>query len=309
MTEAERFRRIYRLVHAGHPACLADEWLSRACADARGRARERPIVWSRRNGPWQRHQVIFIGAAPGNAGGKGGGLLGAHGTRIPFGGDIAGANLDVLLGSIGLDRNHTFLTAALNQLPATGGGEPATAEITAPVGACRSSLHLLRATVLASGPVLLVALGNVALRALVAALRLEGSDVPPGPLPSLDRVRRAGIERGRVAEWPAALSLPAAFGRAWRSAWHESPRLHVLLLTHPSAQNMSPFAGRETLFHTRMLAARAALRTAAATLLGWQLPAHRPEPSAVGIYELPEWRDLIGPRHRQLDRLWREQGV
>jgi uracil-DNA glycosylase len=124
---------------------------------------------------------MFVGAAPGNAGGKGGGLLGAHGTRIPFGGDIAGANLDALLGSIGLDRNHTFLTAALNQLPAAGGGEPATAEIMAPVGAWRSSLHLLRATVLACGPVLIVALGNVAIRALVAALSSRVRRRPAAP--------------------------------------------------------------------------------------------------------------------------------
>src|SRR5690606_15560808 len=93
MDEDARFREIYRRAHARHPACLNDEWLSQPCTDARGRVAPRPIVWSRRNGPWRRHQLLFVGSAPGNAGGKGAGELGAHGTRIPFGGDIAGANL------------------------------------------------------------------------------------------------------------------------------------------------------------------------------------------------------------------------
>src|SRR5262245_31682642 len=97
----QRFQAIFRKLHAHHPNCLRDEWVSTPCADAKGNPVPRPIVWSRRNGPWQRSAVLFIGAAPGNAGGKGAGIMGAHGTRIPFGGDIAGANLDVLLASIG----------------------------------------------------------------------------------------------------------------------------------------------------------------------------------------------------------------
>jgi uracil-DNA glycosylase len=309
MARADRFRRIYRRAHAGHPACLADEWLTHPCRDATGRITQRPIVWSRRNGPWHRHQVIFVGAAPGNAGGKGAGPLGAHATRIPFGGDLAGANLDVLLGSIGLDRNHTFLTAALNHLPAAGGGEPSLAEITAPVGDYPSSLHLLRDTVIACGPSLLVALGNVAIRALSAALGLEPGDDPPARMPTLDRIRSAGIQRNRLLAWPAELTIADDFTRDWDAAWSGPPRIHVLLITHPSAQNMSPFARTETRFHTRMLEARAALRAAASRLFGWPLPAVRPNSPTRGVYSLPEWRELIAPRHEQLDALWRSKGI
>jgi len=306
--EAARFRRIFRQAHAGHPGCLADEWLRQPCADAQGRASARPVVWSRRNGPWQPHGVIFVGAAPGNAGGKGAGRLGAHGTRIPFGGDIAGANLDVLLGSVGLDRNRTFLTAALNQLPAAGGGEPSAAEILAPVGDYPSSLHLLRDTIIACRPRLVVALGNVALRALAAALQLA-DDAPPGRIPTLSRILGAGIARDQPLPWPAALPLARHFARSWQAAWHQPPRLHVLLITHPSAQNMSPHARRDTLFHTRMLDARAALQHAVTTVLGWPLPTVRPPPPSDGIYALPEWRDLIAPRHALLDQLWRARDV
>src|SRR5262245_62057919 len=119
MTE-DLFRTIFRKAHAAHPNCLRDEWVSESCRDARGRPVDRPIVWSRRNGPWHPVDLLLVGAAPGNAGGKGSGTLGAHATRIPFGGDIAGANLDVLLGSIGKTRNDVFITASLNMLPAAG---------------------------------------------------------------------------------------------------------------------------------------------------------------------------------------------
>jgi hypothetical protein len=72
----ERFRAIFRKLHAEHPNCLHDEWLSTPCTLASGAPADRPIVWSRRNGPWQQSDVLFIGAAPGNAGGKGAGILG-----------------------------------------------------------------------------------------------------------------------------------------------------------------------------------------------------------------------------------------
>ena len=305
--EVQRFRRIFERVHAAHPRCLTDEWLSEPCRLADGTVAPRPIVWSRRNGPWHRHSVLWIGAAPGNAGGKGAGALGAHGTRIPFGGDIGGANFDVLLSTIGLDRNRTFVAAALNQLPARGGGEPSPAEILAPVGDYPSSLHLLRDTIIAVGPRLLVALGNVALRAVVAAARLDPS--APPRLPSLDRLARAGLSRGRPTPWPAAEPPGRDFLDGWEAAWPGEPLPVLLWLTHPSAQNMSPFARVGTAFHTRMLEAQAALRLAVQECLGRDVPAVRPLFPADGIYALPEWRDLVGPRHTQLDRLWREKGV
>lgn len=308
MDEDARFREIYRRVHAGHPTCLADEWLTQPCTDRRGRIADRPIVWSRRNGPWRRHDLIFVGAAPGNAGGKGAGGLGAHGTRIPFGGDIAGANLDVLLGSIGITRNDTFITATLNHLPDAGGGEPTLPEIQAPVGEYPSSIHLLRDTLIACAPRLVVALGNVAVRAIFAAGRLEDAR-PPASLPTSGRIEKAGVRRGGLAAWPDTLPLSASFRETWRDAHGAEPDFLLLQLTHPSAQNMSPFARVETAFHTRMRDARAALRSAVHERFGWPLPATRaPEPDD-GIYALPEWRELVRPRHARLDSLWREKGI
>ena len=304
--EALRFRRIFERVHAGHPRCLEDEWLAEPCRLADGTVSPRPIVWSRRNGPWRHHEVLWVGAAPGNAGGKGAGDLGAHGTRIPFGGDVGGANFDVLLSTIGLDRNRTFVVAALNQLPARGGGEPTFAELAAPVGDYPSSLHLLRDTLLAVGPRLVIALGNVGLRATLAAAQLEAG---PLRLPSLARLEKAGLSRGRGVAWPEAERPDPGFQALWAESWPDRPPPALLWLTHPSAQNMSPYARVETAFHRRMLEAQDALRRAARECLGIAVPAERPGFPTEGIYALPEWRERVGPRHAQLDRLWREKGV
>ena len=244
--------------------------------------------------------MIFVGAAPGNAGGMGKGILGAHGTRIPFGGDIAGANLDALMGSIGLDRNHTFIIASLNQLPARGGGEPTSAELLAPVGAYPNSLCIVRDTMLAAGPTLVVALGNVAMRAILAAV------TTPDKVPSLGAVQKTGAKRNHTI--PLDEIADSGSRTAFRSQWDRGlPDL--LWLTHPSAQNMSPFARPETFFHTRMVEAINALRAAVLKIPGWRLPDVRPPHPKDGIYALPEWRELIAARHAELDALWRAKGV
>ena len=299
----QRFRTIYARAHARHPACLLDEWLTQACRDAQGRP-VTPIVWSRRNGPWQRVSVLWVGAAPGNAGGKGQGSLGAHGTRIPFGGDIAGANLEVLLGSIGLDRNHAFIVGAYNSLPARGGGEPTPAELKAPVGDYSSSIHLLRDTLVATGAGLVVALGNVGLRTIAGAITGEHAD-----LPTLARVERGGMVRGNAAPAASLGEISPSFQQAWSQAWDGAPTPRVLWLTHPSAQNMSPFAGPETLFHQRMREARRQLRRAARDCLVVAPPARRPPIPDRGIYALREWKDDIAPRFARMDRLWRAHGI
>jgi uracil-DNA glycosylase len=326
--EEERFRRIFRSAHADHAACATDEWLMQPCRGADGVAADRPLVWSRRNGAWQRVAVLWVGAAPGNAGGLGSSDLGAHGTRIPFGGDIAGGNLDVLLASIGLSRNDTFIVASLNQLPARGGGEPTTAELAAPVGLLPDSVALLRDTVIAAGPTLVVALGNVALRTLAAALTRPDRAAPAEPrlcsppgsthalavprLPGVKRLEAAGFRRGTPRRWPDdAMPRDASFVREWRRAWDAEPAFHVLPLLHPSAQNMSPFAGVLTQFHRRMVETRDALVAAVTATLGVQPPHPRP-PVPVegpGIYDLPEWRLRIGERHARFDELWRRAGV
>ena len=282
------------------------------CEAVSAAGRPSPLSWSRRNGPWRPVDVLFVGAAPGNAGGKGAGDLGAHATRIPFGGDIAGANLDVLLASAGLTRDDIFIVAALNRLPDAGGGEPTQRELAEPVGDYPTSVHLLRDTMFATQPRLLVALGNVGLRCAIAAARLAAPGVRTDklPLPSLDALKKHGLERGRVAAWPDALPPDADFVAA-----RGSPMPSILWLTHPSAQNMSPYARVETAFHTRMLDARDALRAAVHGVLGSALPDVRTDVPQHGngrahsVYDLPEWIDAIGPRHAALARLWREKGV
>ncbi|MFW6080014.1 MAG: uracil-DNA glycosylase family protein [Gemmatimonadota bacterium] len=303
-----RFRRIHRRLHAGHARCRDDEWLTEPCRGTDGEPVDRPVVWSRRNGAWRRVSILWVGAAPGNAGGRGDGELGAHGTRIPFGGDIAGANLDVLFASIGLSRNDTFITAALNRLPERGGGEPRVRELVAPAGDYASSIHALHDTMIAAGPRLLVALGNVAVRTVFAAARL---DAEPLRLPTLRRLRRTGIERGRARAWPDEEPPAERMLSGWREAWRDAPMPHLLWLTHPSAQNMSPYAGLDTGFHTRMRAARDALRAAVEQILGREPPNERPSVplEGEGVYGLPAWRERVGPRHRELDSLWSAKGV
>lgn len=312
--EERRFRRIFRRAHASHGDCLDDEWLMAPCRLGNGTEAERSLVWSRRNGPWRRMEVLWVGAAPGNAGGMGSGDMGAHATRIPFGGDIAGANLDLLLESAGLDRNATFLVAALNQLPDRGGGEPSVAELRRPVGDYPTSAHLLRDTLLAAGPRLVVALGNVGLRMTVAAAMLGGRDRLT--LPGLPRLEAAGLQRGRAAAWPGGeLSPDAEFLDAWRHTTGDAPLPRLLWLLHPSAQNMSPYAGPATAFHARMVETRSALRSAVLDLFGE--PVATPEVAAggeasgaaTGVYALPEWRRSVGPRHRELVALWRKKGL
>jgi uracil-DNA glycosylase len=317
-----RFRAVFRAAHAHHASCAADEWLNEPCRDTAGRLADRPLVWSRRNGAWRRVEILWIGAAPGNAGGLGAGARGAHGTRIPFGGDIAGGNLDALFSSIGLDRNDTFIVAALNQLPERGGGEPSAREIAAPVGAYPDSIALLRDTIIAAGPTLIVALGNVALRVLAAAVTRpinapvgqpgNGADGRGGPgrMPGLKRLVDAGMQRGMVAEWPAqALPLAEGFSSTWRDSWGVCPAFRVLPLLHPSAQNMSPFAGEHTVFHQRMISTRDALRAAIRNVFGRSPPEPRPRPPTQGIYALPEWQDLVAPALQRYDELWRQRGV
>lgn len=307
-TAAEaRYARLFRRAHAGHASCQDDPWLMEACRSPGSEGPDRALVWSRRNGPWSRHETLWVGAAPGNAGGMGSGSMGAHGTRIPFGGDIAGANLDVLLSGSGLDRNRTFIVAALNQLPDRGGGEPRVAELRRPVGEIESSFHLLRETLLATAPRMVVALGNVAVRTTIAAARLEEKSTLT--LPGLKRLEKVGLERGRAVPWPGELSPDPAFVDQWREIRPGAPLPHILWLLHPSAQNMSPFAGTDTVFHGRMVETLEALRRAMAEVLGREVPDPRPGPPAEGIYALPEWRDAVGPRHAELDELWRAKGI
>jgi uracil-DNA glycosylase family 4 len=99
-------------------------------------------------------RVMFIGEAPGRKG--------ADRTRVPFSGDQSGKNLDRFLASIGLSREHIFITSAALCNPRTDSGanrKPSKSELT-------NCSHFLRRTIEVIDPAVVVTLGSVALDAL-----------------------------------------------------------------------------------------------------------------------------------------------
>ena len=99
-------------------------------------------------------KVLFIGEAPGRKG--------ADRTRIPFSGDQSGANFDRFLGSIGLQREHIFITSAALCNPRSESGanrRPTQKELA-------NCSTFLRRTIDVVNPRVIVTLGSVALEAL-----------------------------------------------------------------------------------------------------------------------------------------------
>ena len=165
-------------------------------------------------------------------------------------------------------------------------------------------MHIVRDTILAVCPKLIVALGNIALRVVFASARLDQSS----KLPTLDRLNSIGLNRNHSLWWPEQMLPDESFIDEWNeSCPGKLPA--ILWLTHPSAQNMSPYARTDTLFHSRMTDARAALRSAVRDVLDYTVPETRPQIPRNGIYALPEWRELIAPRFEVLDNLWRGKGI
>jgi len=116
---------------------------------------ERTAVLSDLNGSIAA-RIMFIGEAPGRKG--------ADQTRVPFSGDQSGKNFDRFLASIGLRREHIFITSAAMCNPRTESGanrKPSKTEIT-------NCSYFLRQTIQIVDPVLIVTLGSVALDALKA---------------------------------------------------------------------------------------------------------------------------------------------
>ncbi|HKO95462.1 MAG TPA: uracil-DNA glycosylase [Pyrinomonadaceae bacterium] len=114
---------------------------------------ERAAVLSSLNGPASA-RIMFIGEAPGRKG--------ADQTRIPFSGDQSGKNFDRFLASIGLKREHIFITSAALCNPRTESGinrKPTKTEVTN----CSYFLRQLLETV---DPKIVVTLGSVALDAI-----------------------------------------------------------------------------------------------------------------------------------------------
>ncbi len=110
---------------------------------------------------------MFIGEAPGRKG--------ADRTRVPFSGDQSGQNFDRFLASIGLSREHIFITSAALCNPRTESGanrKPSKVEL-------KNCSQFLRRTLALVDPSLVVTLGSVALDALKSiaphALKLKES--------------------------------------------------------------------------------------------------------------------------------------
>ena len=99
-------------------------------------------------------RIMFIGEAPGRKG--------ADRTRVPFSGDLSGANFDRYLNSIKLTRKEIFITSAALCNPRSESGanrRPAKKEIA-------NCSNFLRRTIELVNPKVIVTLGSVALEAL-----------------------------------------------------------------------------------------------------------------------------------------------
>jgi uracil-DNA glycosylase family 4 len=128
------------------------------CVDARAcrvcpNLADRTAVLSELNGSLD-PKVLFIGEAPGRAG--------ADRTRRPFYGDKSGNNFQMLLDSIGLERDDIFITSAVMCSPRSAtdaNRKPVRSEIKNCSGYLKRVLELIQPRVIAT-------LGGVALEAL-----------------------------------------------------------------------------------------------------------------------------------------------
>jgi uracil-DNA glycosylase family 4 len=114
---------------------------------------ERTAVLSERNGSVSA-RIMFIGEAPGRKG--------ADQTGVPFSGDQSGKNFDRFLASIGLSREHIFITSAALCNPRAESGanrKPTKTELT-------NCASFLRRTMEIVNPAVVVTLGSVALDAI-----------------------------------------------------------------------------------------------------------------------------------------------
>ncbi|WP_322819570.1 arsenite methyltransferase [Tepidiforma sp.] len=142
--------------------------------------------------------ILFVGEAPGR--------LGAARTGRPFDGDVAGSRFRRLLAASGLPESAIALTNAVLCLPLDERGRnrrPRPSEI-------RSCTHLLAATIDLVDPLVVVALGAVALEALAA--------LEPHGLALRTHVARPCRWRGR---WLLPLYHPAARSAIHRPLQHQ----------------------------------------------------------------------------------------
>lgn len=114
---------------------------------------ERTAVLSELNGSISA-RIMFIGEAPGRKG--------ADQTRVPFAGDQSGKNFERFLASIGLRRQHIFITSAAmcNPRSETGANrKPSRSEM-------NNCSYFLRQMIEIVSPEVVVTLGSVALCAI-----------------------------------------------------------------------------------------------------------------------------------------------
>jgi len=136
------------------PQCEKDFLISEAqnCAVC-PRMKESRRVLSDRNGDWKA-RVLFVAEAPGR--------LGAEKTGIPLYGDQTGSRFEELLEAMEWNRSGVFLTNAVLCNPRDSAGNnatPSAAEI-------KNCSGFLRRTIEVVDPILVIALGRVALEVL-----------------------------------------------------------------------------------------------------------------------------------------------
>ena len=149
---------------------------------------ERTAVLSKLNGPLTA-RVMFIGEAPGRKG--------ADRTRVPFSGDQSGKNFDRFIASIGLTRDHIFITSAALCNPRTESGanrRPSKAEVENCTGFLRQTIQII-------DPKIIVTLGSVALDALK---RIKWHELS---------LKQAA---GKIVDWDGRLLVPI---------YHPSPQV------------------------------------------------------------------------------------
>lgn len=133
---------------AAYAALLIDVAPCRVCPSIGGT----PVLgWA--NGPVPA-RVMFVGEAPGR--------LGAARTGVPFVGDQSARNLARLLAAAGWSREQVFITNAVLCHPADGAGRNRTPK----ANEIRQCSGWLARQIAAVDPLVVVALGAVALRAL-----------------------------------------------------------------------------------------------------------------------------------------------
>jgi uracil-DNA glycosylase family 4 len=119
----------------------------------------RVLSWA--NGP-AGAAVMFVGEAPGR--------LGADRTAVPFHGDKAGDNFEVLLGLAGLSRREVFVTNAVLCNPRDDAGN----NTTPPKSVLKNCAENLAKQIIAVDPRIVVTLGSAALE---SARLIESHDL------------------------------------------------------------------------------------------------------------------------------------